>query len=132
MMTFSPQSVFDQPLAIAILYTSEFPRNTGTCGTFSSSYDSSRVCTVGRYGGEEFLIISPGCDEEALLRRAENLRAVVANETVATPEASIAVSLSLGASVAVGEVAQDQLLKAADEALYRAKRAGRNRVELAR
>lgn len=88
--------------------------------------------TVGRYGGEEFLIISPGCDEEALLRRAENLRAVVANEPVAAPEASIAVSLSLGAAVAIGEVAQDQLLKAADEALYSAKRAGRNRVEIAR
>ena len=88
--------------------------------------------TVGRYGGEEFLIISPGCDEEALLRRAENLRAVVANEPVAAPEASVAVSLSLGAAVAVGEVAQDQLLKSADEALYRAKRAGRNRVEMAR
>ncbi len=90
------------------------------------SYD-----TVGRYGGEEFLVISPGCDEGALLRRAEHLRASVARDPVVTPEGEIAVSLSLGAAVARGETPQEQLLKSADEALYRAKRAGRNRVELA-
>lgn len=86
--------------------------------------------TVGRYGGEEFLMIFPGCDEEALLRRAEHLRASVDREPVRTPEAEIAVSVSLGATVAYGSAAQDQILRSADEALYRAKRAGRNRVEL--
>jgi two-component system, cell cycle response regulator len=87
--------------------------------------------TVGRYGGEEFFIISPGCDEEALSRRAESLRSSIAREPVATSEGSIPVTLSLGAVVAATELPQDQLIKAADEALYRAKRAGRNRVELA-
>lgn len=91
------------------------------------SYD-----TVGRYGGEEFLIISPGCDEAALLRRAEHLRASIAREPVRTPEGDISVSLSLGAAVSGGATLRDQFLKAADEALYRAKRGGRNRVELAR
>lgn len=87
--------------------------------------------TIGRYGGEEFLVISPGCDEGALLRRAEHLRAAVAGEPVVTPEGAISVSLSLGAAVSDGSTPQDQFLKSADEALYRAKRAGRNRVELA-
>ena len=87
--------------------------------------------TVGRYGGEEFLIVSPGCDEKAILRRAENLRRTIASEPIITQEGSISVSLSLGAAVAVTEVPQDQLIKAADEALYRAKRGGRNRSELA-
>jgi len=87
--------------------------------------------TVGRYGGEEFLMIFPGCDEEALLRRAEHLRESVDREAVRTPEAEIVVSVSLGATVAHGAVPQDQILKSADEALYRAKRSGRNRVELA-
>jgi diguanylate cyclase (GGDEF)-like protein len=87
--------------------------------------------TVGRYGGEEFLMIFPGCDEEALLRRAEHLRASVDREPVRTPEADISVSVSLGATVAYGSAARDQFLRAADEALYRAKRSGRNRVELA-
>lgn len=91
------------------------------------SYD-----TVGRYGGEEFLIISPGCDAAALLRRAEHLRTSIAGEPVRTPEGDISLSLSLGAAVSGGATLRDQFLKAADEALYRAKRGGRNRVELAR
>ena len=62
--------------------------------------------TVGRYGGEEFLIISPGCDEAATLRRAEHLRASIASEPVVTPEGNIPVSLSLGAAVAVGRSAR--------------------------
>jgi diguanylate cyclase (GGDEF)-like protein len=90
------------------------------------SYD-----TIGRYGGEEFLVVSPGCDEETILRRAEHLRASIASEPVITPEGNISVSLSLGAAVSAGATPQDQFLKSADEALYRAKRSGRNRVELA-
>jgi diguanylate cyclase (GGDEF)-like protein len=87
--------------------------------------------TVGRYGGEEFLIISPGCDQATLLRRAEDLRAAVAGAPVEIPDGNISVSLSLGAAVALGALSQNQILKTADEALYRAKNAGRNRVELA-
>lgn len=91
------------------------------------SYD-----TIGRYGGEEFLIVCPGCDEAAILRRAEHIRTSVQAEPVSTPEATIPISLSIGAVVASGSMQQNNLLKSADEALYRAKRAGRNRAELAR
>jgi len=87
--------------------------------------------TVGRYGGEEFLIISPGCDESALFRRGEHLRKAISRQSIATPEGDIPVSLSLGAVVSDGSVSQAQMLKFADEALYRAKRAGRDRVEMA-
>ncbi len=87
--------------------------------------------TVGRYGGEEFLIICPGCDEAALLRRGEHLRMAIARDSVIAAGADISVSLSLGAVVSDGSVLQAQMLKLADEALYRAKRGGRNRVELA-
>lgn len=87
--------------------------------------------TVGRYGGEEFLLIFPGCDEEALMRRAEDLRVSVSREVVQTQEAGIAVTLSLGAAVTRGAVPQNEILASADEALYRAKRSGRNRAELA-
>ncbi|HWF40015.1 MAG TPA: diguanylate cyclase [Candidatus Acidoferrales bacterium] len=90
------------------------------------SYD-----TVGRYGGEEFLIISPGCDETALMRRAEHLRETIAAGPIVTREGNVWVTLSVGAAVATTELPQDQLIKAADEALYRAKRGGRNRSELA-
>jgi len=98
----------------------------GKLTTALRSYD-----TVGRYGGEEFLIVSPGCEETALARRAESVRASIASEPVVTHEAVIPVSLSIGIAVASAAVTPDRLLKSADEALYRAKRAGRNRVEVA-
>ncbi len=85
---------------------------------------------VGRYGGEEFLIVLSGCDE-ATVNQAERIRALVGAEPVSTAEGVIPVTLSLG--VASGGEGQEveATLRAADAALYRAKRAGRNRVESA-
>lgn len=85
---------------------------------------------VGRYGGEEFLIVSPTRDPSDALHLAERLRAGICEQLVNTAEGKIPLTLSIG--VAVGEKAKDpeSLLRAADLALYRAKEAGRNRVQL--
>lgn len=81
-----------------------------------------------RLGGEEFLIVLPGVSRTEGREVAERLRAAVAH---AQPT-GIPVTISLGLSVASGEeVVYEQLFKAADEALYAAKRAGRNRVAAA-
>ena len=87
-------------------------------------YDS-----VGRYGGEEFLIVAPGCGITETWELAERIRAHVAGCAINVGGAKVEVSLSLG--VAIGENATDmeKLLHAADAALYQAKNAGRNRVE---
>jgi len=87
-------------------------------------YDS-----VGRYGGEEFLIVVPGCDASETWELAERIRNGVANCSVVAEGSSVNVSLSLG--IAAGNSAADleELLHAADTALYQAKNAGRNRVE---
>lgn len=87
-------------------------------------YDS-----VGRYGGEEFLIVAPNCGLEETWELAERVRVHVANCNINVDGANVQVSLSLG--VATGEAAEDleKLLHAADTALYQAKNAGRNRVE---
>jgi len=92
------------------------------------TYDS-----VGRYGGEEFLVVSPGCDGSAGLTQAERLRQVVAADPVEFGDASIPVTISLGLATSVtGTMASvEQLLGAADEALYRAKLSGRNRLDVA-
>jgi diguanylate cyclase (GGDEF)-like protein len=80
---------------------------------------------VYRLGGEEFLIVLPGVDSEAGLEVAERLR--VAVEEI-RPQ-GIHVTISLGLSAGSGaEVDYDVLFRAADAALYDAKRAGRNRV----
>jgi diguanylate cyclase (GGDEF)-like protein len=88
-------------------------------------YDS-----VGRYGGEEFLIVAPGCGLTETWELAERVRAHVANcNIIASGGANIRVSLSLG--VATGRTAgeMDHLLQTADGFMYQAKNSGRNRVE---
>ena len=89
---------------------------------------------VGRYGGEEFLILLPGCELRTTRQRAEELRAAIAAHPVQTAQGNIPVTLSMGVLVSRDwpQMDADALLRTADGALYRAKAAGRNRVELAR
>jgi diguanylate cyclase (GGDEF)-like protein len=78
-----------------------------------------------RYGGEEFLLLLPGADEDAAARIAATLRAAVA----ALYPAGLEVTCSFGVATATTDF--DGLLPSADAALYAAKRNGRNRVERA-
>lgn len=88
---------------------------------------------VGRYGGEEFLIIFPSSNEEGTIRQAERIRKSVESAPVRTIEGEIPVTASFGVAVNDASRVQDpnELLRAADAALYRAKELGRNRVERA-
>jgi len=92
------------------------------------SYDS-----VGRYGGEEFLIVLPGCDNPKLSTKAERLVKVVERSSIGTSTGTVAVTISIG-GIASGDCPHadvNKLLLAADTALYRAKVSGRNRSEMA-
>jgi diguanylate cyclase (GGDEF)-like protein len=92
------------------------------------AYDS-----IGRYGGEEFLVILPECCTDCASTFAERLRSRVGRDKVDTPEGLIPVTISLGVATSNKEMRSDvlSLVKAADSALYRAKENGRNRVEVA-
>lgn len=92
------------------------------------AYDS-----IGRCGGEEFVIVFPDCGAESAFQRAEQLRQDISRKPVETSSAAIMVTASLGVAAidqgACGDY--EVLLRAADAALYRSKAAGRNRTTLA-
>jgi len=88
---------------------------------------------IGRYGGEEFLVVAVGCGSAETLNLAERLRSTVGDEPFHLERSSLWVTISLGQAVCCDPDANaEQMICRADEALYRAKRAGRNRVEPAR
>ena len=87
---------------------------------------------VGRYGGEEFLIVVYPCDENQALRVMERLRRRVGSRAIDAGGDNIGTTISLGAAVGPnrGRIDADTFLRVADQALYRAKKAGRNRSEV--
>ena len=85
---------------------------------------------VGRYGGEEFLIVLPGCDLTTGARRADELRNLVAKDPIFTPFGTTTATISLGVTATSNrERAVSDLLREADVCMYAAKKKGRNRVE---
>jgi diguanylate cyclase (GGDEF)-like protein len=88
---------------------------------------------VGRYGGEEFLTVLPECSASGGAGIAKRIREEISERPIDSNGVSIRLSLSLGvaSSEGAGESDAESLLVSADQALYRAKAQGRNRVELA-
>ncbi|MFH0823288.1 MAG: diguanylate cyclase [Pseudomonadota bacterium] len=89
-------------------------------------YDS-----VGRYGGEEFIVVLPGCDREGAKQVGERLRRSFSDRPITTPEGEFGITMSLGVTTVDGGAGPDvdEVIRQADTALYRAKNAGRNRFE---
>jgi two-component system chemotaxis response regulator CheY len=100
---------------------------TRTLGRFSRPYD-----LLGRYGGEEFILFLPGAALTDAMPIGERLRKQVAAMTVATPGNSGVLQITASFGVAAFAAGTDEplegLIKRADDALYAAKRQGRNRV----
>lgn len=85
---------------------------------------------VGRYGGEEFLAVLPGCDGSQALQSAERIRSTIARQPMLIEDSMINVTVSIGATASAGHVSQKDMLAAADAALYRAKNSGRDCIAL--
>ena len=88
---------------------------------------------IGRYGGEEFLLVLPNTPREGAYQLAQELCAAVQATSCAWGKETIPVTVSIGvfAGCLQPDVQSDQLLQAADSAMYRAKAAGRNAVAMA-
>lgn len=87
---------------------------------------------VGRYGGEEFLMVLPDCGCAEARVRAEHLRLALEAHPIELPQASVVLTSSFGVSCSReggGAYDTDLLVRQADDALYRAKKSGKNRAE---
>ena len=87
------------------------------------SYD-----VLGRYGGEEFVVVLPNCAAAEGRIVAEHMRKAIADVPFVTPEGELNVAISIGVASSSAHPEMTPLLKAADDALYIAKRNGRNRT----
>jgi diguanylate cyclase (GGDEF)-like protein len=135
-----------EPVALLALDIDHFKRINDTHGHEVGDRVLQRVAhaaraslrsgdAVGRTGGEEFLALLPATDARAAVEVAERLRLAIERLDVSDLAPALAVSVSVGVAAAGPEstLAFDLEAQArqADEALYRAKAAGRNRVEMA-
>ncbi|HET7571192.1 MAG TPA: diguanylate cyclase [Gaiellaceae bacterium] len=90
------------------------------------------IDVAGRWGGEEFCLVLLGTDAAGAARVAERARAALAETPVVTPDgAALRVTASFGVAAFPEQPSESSLVAAADAALYRAKRAGKNRVATA-
>jgi diguanylate cyclase (GGDEF)-like protein len=129
---------YTRPLAVILIDIDQFKLVNDTYGHLIGDTVLKEVSSllnenmresdfVGRWGGEEFLVINPETTIAGALVLAQKLRKVIAEYAFA-PVGRITISLGV-ASLVEGDQ-EDELLRRADEALYRAKNHGGNRVEL--
>ena len=89
-------------------------------------YDS-----MGRYGGGQFVIVSPACDSPGALSQAHRVRSKGCQGSIKTFQGDLPGTVSLGIAVGRNDHQAHELVSAADIALAEAKKSGRNRAELA-
>jgi diguanylate cyclase (GGDEF)-like protein len=86
---------------------------------------------VGRYGGEEFMVVLPDTGPSAAMDIAERMRMSVESTEMKAEGASLRLTISLGVSIRQGDESAHDLMADSDKALYAAKAAGRNCVRVA-
>lgn len=130
-----------EPMAVAMMDLDRFKQVNDTYGHPTGDvilFETAEILRqtvreidmVGRYGGEEFVAILPGADEEAAAQFAERVRTTVENHVFRDEANEVRMTLSGGvASFNEGDIGHpDLLIKRADEALYAAKAGGRNQI----
>lgn len=131
-----------RPLSMIILDIDHFKRFNDTHGHLAGnaalvevgqclSHLARRMDVVCRYGGEEFVVVLPNCDLDGAAHFAERIRLAIAGTPMNLGEGSATMTVSLGVAEYGPPESPAEWMKRADEALYRAKAQGRNRVELA-
>jgi diguanylate cyclase (GGDEF)-like protein len=136
------RGVAERPVALAVIDLDQFKGINDEYGHLAGDAvlrDFAQVTqaqlqpgqTVGRWGGEEFLLLLPGADHSAALAWAEELLARVRSRRVHSGNLQISYRISIGLALAEPGDDMDALVARADRALYRAKGGGRDRVVMA-
>jgi len=129
----------DQPLALIMLDLDHFKsindqhgHDMGDNCLVSTARLLAQQCRSGdilaRWGGEEFLLLLPATELDEALQLAERLRRALAGLSLDNSQVGLSLSASFGVIARDGQDNLEQLINAADERLYQAKQAGRNRV----
>lgn len=136
---------YERPLSVAIIDIDFFKKVNDTyghaagdqvlqsvAGVFRDSIRASDLAA--RYGGEEFAVMMPETDREDAVQFAEKIRKLVESQETSTGSGPIRVTVSIGVATVPRTKLQStrELIDAADKALYRAKRNGRNQVNFER
>lgn len=137
---FSRSSRVGEPLSLIIFDIDHFKRINDSCGHQFGDMILTRVSElmqatvrdydlVGRIGGEEFLVVTPSTSLEDALAIAERIRERIASERIGNESRMVHVTISGGISTMnQREESLEAMIRRADDALYRAKNGGRNRV----
>ena len=131
----------ERPISVLMLDLDDFKKINDTHGhlfgdrvlrevTETIAANIRQADILGRYGGEEFAVIMPGADPSTAVKVAERVRLAVSRSPISPPHASpVPVRVSIGAATSPGgPTTAQELLHTADENLYRAKNAGKNRT----
>lgn len=98
-------------------------------GEFLLDFFDQPGCLICRYGGEEFAVMLPDCDKKTAAKLAEDMREEIAMKMVILRREKTNITVSAGVAALPDDAkVYDELIKAADQALYRAKESGRNQV----
>jgi diguanylate cyclase (GGDEF)-like protein len=128
-----------RPLGVAVLDMDHFKRINDTHGhgvgdgvlqelVHRLGASTRASDSFGRIGGEEFLILWPGLSVESSRVAADRVRQIMERTPFQIDEVIVKATVSLGVTTTLGEDTQDAIIERADQALYAAKTAGRNRV----
>ena len=131
-----------EPYAVAVLDIDHFKEINDACGHDSGDRvlktlakklidETKNGDLIARFGGEEFCIVLKNVSNEEAVKFFVNLRANIASCNVQLKKEQINFTVSIGVAFSRSDYKLDELLELADEALYRAKENGRNRVEIA-
>lgn len=128
-----------RPLSLAMIDVDHFKKVNDSHGHLAGDHMLAAIATlfannvksdelVARYGGEEFALVLPEADVEHARKTCDRLRSVVESEVFSLAGAAHKATVSIGVAQFREGMTRDEFITAADEQLYKAKKAGRNRV----